>query len=236
MIARLESHAKQRPLWLQAQSEAKKPAVGGIHTHKNERWLLSGITAVFLLWLSYHRLIQPAWLQEMPGALQELMGLSEIAGVLTLGLVWFVVKWRRLGETAVDFSPPTNSAQQFSRLYELTPREFEEYVAQLFREKGYRVQLRGRSGDRGVDLELIHSNGRRAIVQCKRYRSTVGPDIIRELYGTLIHERVAHAFLVTTADISVSARQWAEDKPLTLIDGQTLAHIASAINGPKQIL
>ncbi|UCC50822.1 MAG: restriction endonuclease, partial [Anaerolineaceae bacterium] len=56
------------------------------------------------------------------------------------------------------------------------------------------------------------------------------PDIVRELFGTMIHERVHHAFLVTTADISDAARQWATHKPMTLIDGPTLVDIASSLN------
>ena len=111
----------------------------------------------------------------------------------------------------------------------MNPGDFEKYVAQLFRQKGYRVKLRGSKGDLGVDLELTKPGGKRAIVQCKRYHNTVGPKIVRELYGTLIHEQVAHAFLVTTADISDAARQWAQSKPITFIDGETLVKIAAAL-------
>ena len=111
----------------------------------------------------------------------------------------------------------------------LDPTAFETYVATLFRQKGYRVKHRGRRGDRGVDLELTDAGGRRAIVQCKRYRHTVGPDTIRELYGTMIHERVHHAYLVTTADISSAAREWAGYKPMTLIDGPHLLKIAASL-------
>lgn len=62
-------------------------------------------------------------------------------------------------------------------------------------------------------------------MQCKRYQSTVGEETVRELYGTLLHELAYHSFLVTTADISEAARAWAEGKPITLIDGVTLAQI-----------
>ncbi len=89
--------------------------------------------------------------------------------------------------------------------------------------------MRGGSGDMGVDLLLMKENGQRAIVQCKRYRHAISPDIVRELFGTLVHERAAHGFLVTTADISVNARKWAENKPLTLIDGALLLEIIAAL-------
>ena len=85
-------------------------------------------------------------------------------------------------------------------------------MARLFRRKGYRVEMRGGSGDHGVDLIVTNRKRRKAIVQCKRYRNQIGPDIVRELYGTLMHEKAAHAFLVTTASISQSAQEWARGK------------------------
>jgi restriction endonuclease Mrr len=41
----------------------------------------------------------------------------------------------------------------------------------------------------------------------------------------MMHEGVAHAFLVTTAEISQASKEWAAGKPMTLIDGQTLVQI-----------
>jgi restriction system protein len=121
-------------------------------------------------------------------------------------------------------------------LQRLSPKAFERYVASLFKSKGYRVGIRGGSGDLGVDLELAGMRGRRAIVQCKRYQNTIGAEIIRELYGTLIHEGVHWAFLVTTAEISDAARQWAEGKPITLIDGAMLLDVAHALGQGKDRL
>ena len=115
-------------------------------------------------------------------------------------------------------------------IYALSPAAFERYVAGIFRRKGYSVKLRGGSGDLGVDLEISNQHGKRAIVQCKRYQNTVGAESVRELYGTLIHERASHAFLVTTANISPAAREWAQGKPITLIDGQTLIQIAHQLS------
>ncbi len=116
------------------------------------------------------------------------------------------------------------------QLFELDPKSFEYYVAGLFRQKGYAVTVRGRSGDHGVDLELKSARDKRAIVQCKRYRGTVGEKIVRDLFGTLLHERASRAFLVTTADISDAAAKWSQGKPITLIDGDTLVEIAASLN------
>lgn len=189
--------------------------------------VLGGFTAVYLGWLFLHLVSRPLWLAALPDPLAELLQLAEWAGFLTLALVWGVVWWQGRAEPATAVVPIDRET-----LFSLSPAEFERYVALLFRRKGYRVKLRGRSGDRGVDLMVSQTGGKKAIVQCKRYRKPVGPDVVRELYGTLMHERVAHAFLVTTADISDSARQWARGKPMTLIDGATLAQIAAALGDP----
>ncbi|NCF66637.1 MAG: hypothetical protein GWP61_11730 [Chloroflexi bacterium] len=187
--------------------------------------MLIAIAAILLLfWLVYHYLVQPNWIARLPSLLDELLFLFEAASALTLGIVVALLWWRQRRPSS------SLAALSVEEMVALSPAAFEQYVAALFRRKGYRVKLRGRSGDRGVDLELTRIGGRRAIVQCKRYRHTIGPDIVRELFGTMIHERVHHAFLVTTADISDAARQWATHKPMTLIDGPTLVDIASSLN------
>lgn len=183
---------------------------------------------MYLVWLVYHLVAQPVWAAQLPGVLGEMLRLAEAAGMVTLGLLWGIIWLRRGRNTAAPVQP-----LDLAQLYDLSPAEFERYVAELFRQKGYEVQLRGRSGDLGVDILLTKADGRRAIVQCKRYRRQVGPDVVRELYGTLIHEGVDHAFLVTTAGISSSARRWAADKPMTLIDGEELSYIAARMRGKK---
>jgi restriction system protein len=221
MIARFDS--RLRPLLPSFQSRpASRAALTG-------RFLIGLLTAVLGIWLGYHWLIRPPWLAQLPVVLAELLRLLELAGLGTVALLWLVLWWWRARRTAVQ----TAALVTIDDVYALSPPEFERYVAELFRRKGYRVQIRGRSGDLGVDLVLTRRDGRLAIVQCKRYRHTLGPDIVRELYGTLMHERAAHAFLVTTADISESARAWASGKSMTLIDGSTMIQIAAAQDGQE---
>jgi restriction system protein len=189
---------------------------------------IAGLTFLLAVWLGYRAFYQPGWLADLPAVLDELLALIEAASAFTLGFLWFTLVWRQWRPAA------PLPALDVADLYKLSPGDFEKYVARLFRCKGYRVRVRGRSGDDGVDLEVVQPGGKRAVVQCKRYQHTVGPDIVRELYGTLIHERAAHAFLVTTAQVSGAARRWASHKPITLIDGPTLAQIAAALLAQKQ--
>ena len=182
------------------------------------------IAGLLLGWLIYHHIARPSWISELPPFFSELLTLLESASILTAILIAAILLLRAERQRKRAARSITTED-----LYALSPAEFEQYVANLFRKKGYRVTLRGRSGDHGVDLELERSGDRRAIVQCKRYRNPIGPDIVRELFGTMIHESVHHAFLVTTAGISPAARHWARNKPMTLIDGPTLVQIAESL-------
>ena len=190
-------------------------------------WIIVGVvTAIYLLWLWVRLTLQPSWIDALPDLLNEVVNLFELGWGLTLAVVWIVLIWRyRQRTTRRQFVAATRE-----QMITMEPEAFEHYIAELFHEKGYRVIHRGRSGDHGVDLEI--TSPKKAIVQCKRYQGTVGEDVVRDLYGTLMHERVARAFLVTTGEISQSAMNWAREKPITLIDGATLVVIASSLASP----
>ena len=97
----------------------------------------------------------------------------------------------------------------------------EDLAARLFRRLGYRLHRRPATHDLGVDL-VVARPGLRAIVQCKRWRHPVGPAVVRDLYGTLLHTGADLGILATTSTISQSARRFAQGKPLLLPDGPLL--------------
>jgi hypothetical protein len=113
-------------------------------------------------------------------------------------------------------------AQGLRDLKVMDPYAFEMLVAETYRMLGYAAQHVGRSGDHGVDVELRARNGDFWVVQCKRYRDTVGESKVRELYGVMVSEKADRAVLVTTADITPPARAWARGKPIDLVDGAAL--------------
>jgi restriction system protein len=112
-------------------------------------------------------------------------------------------------------------------LLAMSPGEFEIWVQQLFRSRGYYAHNTPDSADHGIDLRVVSPQGEPAIVQCKRYRGVVGEAVVRDLYGVMQHAGVARGFLVTTGGISVAAGRWAQDKPIELIDGPRLERLAS---------
>jgi len=217
MVIRLSASTRQPPTIIREDSVPNRRIT-------RLTWLLSLLTGTFVLWVLWRYGLADDGIAHAPGWLGDLLGLLTGAGLLTLIALWGLVVWQRQEMRRPAFHP----AMSVEQLYALSPREFEHFVAQLFEKRGYAVEIRGRTGDLGVDLIVKQANGRLAVVQCKRYRHTVGPDIVRELFGTMIHERAFHGFLVTTAGISDSARDWAADKPMTLIDGPTLARLSGS--------
>jgi restriction system protein len=116
---------------------------------------------------------------------------------------------------------------------DLDPYQFESYVGEYYRRRGWRVNPRGgRSADGGVDL-VLEEGTRRVLVQCKHWKAwTVGVRPIRELVGIVGHERATGAILVTSGRFTAEARSFAAGKELELVDGQRLRELIAEVREP----
>jgi restriction system protein len=117
---------------------------------------------------------------------------------------------------------------------QLSPGDFEQTVADLFRRQGYRVDEVGGAGDGGVDLVLRRAGDASIahLVQCKRYTSwKVGVAEVREFYGAMAaHQGRCEGVFVTCGQYTAEARSFAAGKPIRLIDGDELLSMLGAIN------
>ena len=106
----------------------------------------------------------------------------------------------------------------------LSWQAFEHQVAEVYRKQGYSVEETGGGGsDGGVDL-ILHRKGQKTVVQCKRWRTyKVGVKPVRELFGVVTAEGADHAILITSGIYTNEALQFAEGKPLKLVDGAQFA-------------
>jgi len=112
-----------------------------------------------------------------------------------------------------------------------TPIEFEKFVGSLFEHMGYTVATTPVTGDHGVDL-FLQKDGKRTIVQCKRYDNQVSSSVIREFYGAMVHYQADEGFLVTTGLFTVPGKAWATNKPIYFIDGQELCEWMGIVRPP----
>ena len=115
-------------------------------------------------------------------------------------------------------------------------REFEEYVAELCRRDGCTgVQRVGGRGDLGADVIGRLPDGRKLVVQCKRYAKhrTVGSPDLQRFNGTARSEHGADvALFVASCVFTRHARAFAARHRLTLIDVDLLGfwHSGTPLN------
>jgi hypothetical protein len=107
----------------------------------------------------------------------------------------------------------------------LDARRFEQEVAEFFKKQGHRVEWTGRSGDGGVDIRLTTPDGKKIIVQCKAHGKPVSPAVVRDLYGTLLHEKSDEAWLMSRSGFTVGAKKFVAGKAIRLMG---LDHILAA--------
>jgi restriction system protein len=134
----------------------------------------------------------------------------------------------RIPESLSSTGAAVTNSDVLGALLEMDPIDFEELVARLFQSLGFQVATTARTGDGGIDVEAVNPDpitGGRVVVQVKRYKSTVNPSAVRDLYGTVAHTGATKGILVTTSGFGPDSRAFAADKPLTLLGGEQLVSL-----------
>jgi restriction system protein len=124
-------------------------------------------------------------------------------------------------------------------LLELTPKDFEAFIQNLFTRMGFDTKLYKASGDGGIDCVAFDPHpitGGKFIVQAKLYTRTVAPTHVRDLWGTVQHEGATKGIMVTTSGYGPDSYKFAAGKPINLIDGSGLLSICQEHDIPARIL
>lgn len=120
-------------------------------------------------------------------------------------------------------------AKQQSAKY-LSEKELEKFSAHLFSKMGYKAQLTSSTGDHGIDVLLINPKGQKEVVQCKQWNKQVGEPQVRDLFGTMQHEKAVKGWLVAPGGFSTPAKRWAKGKSIELIDDEELTKLLQIIS------
>ena len=96
-------------------------------------------------------------------------------------------------------------------VFNLTPRQYEELIAELLHDIGYQVTLTQATRDGGKDIlaSMRTELGEfLCLVEAKHYREDrkIGVSLVRTLYGTLCDYQASSAMLVTTSSYSKDAQ------------------------------
>ncbi len=110
-------------------------------------------------------------------------------------------------------------AEHPNELYNLTSREFEEFMAQLYNKLGYNAELTKATRDGGKDIILRKPDILGDIVfyvECKQYnaKNKVGVDIIQRFAGIIEMDKVNGGIIATTSFFSSDAEKWIMEKDL----------------------
>lgn len=92
------------------------------------------------------------------------------------------------------------------RFQDMSPTDFEDFVAQLLSDLGYKVEQTSYSGDFGADIVAAKS-GKRIAVQVKRYANTnnVGVKDVNQVIGAKDYYKCDASMIITTSDFTKPA-------------------------------
>lgn len=120
-------------------------------------------------------------------------------------------------------------AEHPEKMREMNARKFEELVAELFKDKGYDVEVTPRSKDGGLDIRVFHRSDLGSfitLVECKRYAETnkVEVGIVRQLYGVVSADNATSGLIATTSFFTAGAKSFQKrlDARLKLADFEEL--------------
>jgi HJR/Mrr/RecB family endonuclease len=100
----------------------------------------------------------------------------------------------------------------------MSGNDFENYLAAIFRYRGYQVEQTGQSGDQGVDLIVSLGAGPRVAVQAKCYGGSVSNKAVQEAYTGMAFYRCRGCVVVTSSYFTAGAREVAAATGCLLID------------------
>ncbi|PEC22801.1 restriction endonuclease [Bacillus cereus] len=110
----------------------------------------------------------------------------------------------------------------------MDPREFEYFVANLFRSLGYTVQVTSGSNDGGKDI-ILRKGRETKFVEVKRHtQGTIGRPAIQKLHSAIMDADALGGYFVTLSNFNKNARNYATNKNIELIDGDALINMMNS--------
>ncbi|HEY4497066.1 MAG TPA: restriction endonuclease [Candidatus Paceibacterota bacterium] len=106
-----------------------------------------------------------------------------------------------------------------NKIRKYSPKEFEDYIAWMFREMGFKTESVGGSYDGGIDV-IAEKDGIKHYIQCKKFIiQEVGVGAMRDFYGAIAGKVTnGKGYFITTNKFTLEAERFAEDKPIELVD------------------
>lgn len=129
----------------------------------------------------------------------------------------------------IDTKEVLNDLGSETNLASMDWQDFESLIAELFskefEKEGGEVKVTQASRDRGVDAVVFDPDpikGGKFVIQAKRYTHTVDVSAVRDLCAVVKKEGASRGILVTTSTYGADAYAFANNEPVTLLNGAEL--------------
>lgn len=141
--------------------------------------------------------------------------------VMAVGvLVFFIIKWligkkiekarqKRILESGIDI------------VDEMRGEAFEEFLLVHFKSQGYEGYMTPRTDDYGADL-VLEKDGRRIVVQAKRWKNVVGIEAVQQVVSAVKHYDAHKGMVITNSNFTENAYKLANSNGIELWDRQKL--------------
>ena len=103
----------------------------------------------------------------------------------------------------------------------MTGLEFEQLIAKMFFQMGYKTSVTKSSGDQGIDV-VAEKNGVKYGIQCKCYSSSVGNSAIQEVAAGKKLYNLNKAIVITNNYFTKPAQELAKANDVILWDREIL--------------
>lgn len=120
----------------------------------------------------------------------------------------------------------------------LEPREFEEFIAYLYENLGYKTELTPETIDGGKDV-ILETEGTKIYVECKHWaeHNLINREIPQKLVGACLADNINYAKIVCTSGLTERAKEYVDKvRDKIFIDVLTMKDIlklCEAINSTK---
>ena len=108
----------------------------------------------------------------------------------------------------------------------LSGRQFEIELASLLKKHGHTVKVVGGAGDKGIDIILDNNTA----VQCKAYKSKVGPAAIRDLIGSMQNANYEQGILASVNGFSKGVYEYNKKNNIELLDASHYIQLQKEIS------
>lgn len=121
-----------------------------------------------------------------------------------------------------------HGGQKLSYLRKIDPLVFEELVLEALVQRGVTVtRSESYSGDGGIDGRFMMGNGKRYLVQCKRYEGYVSKQHILE-FASILESKGIHGIFCHTGKTGRASLDFhKEHEYLTIVSGENLLRLLS---------